>query len=130
MYAALLVHFSIIFKRCTHLLPALNSNLAYKNYEANFARNSNTAYKVTFVKSANIKRFSMWAINEWYSEAGVEVKLCDLPADVIPDGSYYKYMQFDSGKNGHVSIHDKAIYLLPVTNLESGAKIVLQDVYF
>ncbi len=104
--------------------------MAYKNYEADFARNSNTAYKVTFVKSANIKRFSMWAINEWYSEAGVEVKLCDLPAGVIPDGSYYKYMQFDSGKNGYVSIHDKAIYLLPVTNLESGAKIVLQDVYF
>lgn len=114
----------------TAVVKALNSNLTYKYYESKFELNSNAADKVGFMKYGNIKRFSVYALNEWYSGAGVEVKLCNLPADAAPTSAFYKYMQFDAGKFGYVITHDNALYLTPIEALTANAKITLQDVYF
>lgn len=92
--------------------------------------NSNIADKVGFIKYGNIKRFSIYALNEWYSGAGVEVKLCDLPADVHSDSAFYKYMQYDSGKFGYVITHDNGLYLTPTDDLTAGGKVTIQDIYF
>lgn len=111
-------------------LNALNSNLTYTNAETKFERNSTPADKVLFTKYGNIKRFSMWALNEWASPADAEVKICDLPAGYYPDNAFYKYMQFATGQIGYVSIRNNAIYITPSTPLVAGKEITLQDVYF
>lgn len=111
-------------------LDATNSNLTYKYYESKFLLNLNAADKVGFIKYGNIKRFSIYALNEWYSGAGVEVKLCDLPVDVRPDSAFYKYMQYDSGKFGYVITHDNGLYLTPIDALAAGGKVTIQDIYF
>lgn len=112
-------------------ITQLNSNLSYKTYETKFTINSDASAKVIFTKYGQIKRFSMWGLNEWYAASTTEIKLCDLPADVIPSGGgFYKYMQYDTGKYGYVSIHDNAMYLLLATALNAGDKVTLQDVYF
>jgi hypothetical protein len=110
---------------------SLNSNLTYKTYETKFRINSDVSSKVIFTKYGQLKRFTMWGTNEWYSASNTEIKLCDLPADVIPNGGgFYKYMQYDIGKYGYISIHDNAIYLFSTTDLNVGDKVTLQDVYF
>lgn len=115
----------------TSLFTYLNSNLSYKTYETKFTINSDPSVKVIFTKYAELKRFTMYALNEWYAAPGTEIKLCDLPAAVIPSGGgFYKYMQYDTGKYGYVSIHDNAMYLLLITALSAGDKVTLQDVYF
>lgn len=112
-------------------LTQVNSDLTYKTYETKFRINSNIISTVIFTKYGLLKRFSMWGINEWYVASDTEIKLCDLPTDVIPNGGgFYKYMQYDVGKYGYVSIHDNAIYLISTTNLNVGDKVTLQDVYF
>lgn len=114
----------------TAAINEVNSNLTYKYYESKFLLNSNAADKVGFIKYGNIKRFSIYALNEWYSGAGVEVKLCDLPVDVRPDSAFYKYMQYDSGKFGYVITHDNGLYLTPIDALAAGGKVTIQDIYF
>lgn len=111
-------------------LATTNSNLTYTNAETKFERNSTPADKVLFTKYGNIKRFSMWALNEWASPADAEVKICDLPAGYYPDNAFYKYMQFATGQIGYVSIRNNAIYITPSTPLVAGKEITLQDVYF
>ncbi|PPK77495.1 hypothetical protein BXY41_11633 [Lacrimispora xylanisolvens] len=120
-----------IGENLTAVVKVLNSNLSYKTYETKFTINSDASAKVIFTKYGQIKRFSMWGLNEWYAASTTEIKLCDLPADVIPSGGgFYKYMQYDTGKYGYVSIHDNAMYLLLATALNAGDKVTLQDVYF
>lgn len=111
-------------------IDTLNSNLTYKNYETKFERNSTPGDKVLFTKYGNVKRFSMWALNEWASPADAEVKLCDIPAECIPDNAFYKYMQFATGQIAYISIHNNALYMTPSTSLVAGKEITLQDVYF